>query len=317
MSKYEVGFIITRCFVQKSLTLDNGATVIPLSPTRSEGEIHNIKRLFSQAGYYYSRKDMEKALEDLSNTGQSTLIKYPPIEAPSCHKAIQVVETDAVAILGALAVLSANPAIPLCAYARNTSNSSEYGGKFYFPNDRIIRHGTNVHGFLDVVSDLSSIAKQDDKLSLLLRLYRASLREPDVDNQILFQLILLEEASDSSEGDCLAERLRNFCTEHNIIKHLSIIATQLEFELPEEKDVVDVLVKLRNSAAHNGKIDKESLREYSGDWVVPLIEDKAKLHKLIGEVIRYMFCCLVGHSSDERATKVILKAGDVFEVHLD
>ncbi|MCK5887579.1 MAG: hypothetical protein KAG70_13920, partial [Alcanivorax sp.] len=57
-------------------------------------------------------------------------------------------------------------------------------------------------------------------------------------------------------------------------------------------------------AAHNGNISEQSLREFNGDWVVPVVHDKKKLHKLITEAVRYMFCCLVGHTRDNMAVKV-------------
>ena len=255
--KYEVVFIVNRCFLQKRLNLDSDVEIIPLSPTSMRGEIHNIKQLLKQKNYRFTRKDFENHTENFSKSGQSVLIKFPPIEAPIYPAAIEYLEGEAEAIMGALAVVSANPVVSYCAYAKS---SRDYGLKYYFPNDRIIRHGTNIHGFLDIFPDLAKAAKNDKKLSLLLRLYRASLREPEIDNQILFQLILLEEASDSSTGKSLAERLRNFFIGNNIIGDLNAIAEQLEYELPDNKDMVDVLVKLRNATAHNGIIDKKTLQ---------------------------------------------------------
>ncbi len=85
---------------------------------------------------------------------------------------------------------------------------------------------------------------------------------------------------------------------------LEMIAGECGINLPAGKDVVDLLVKLRNASAHNGNISEASLREYGGEWVVPILSDKEKLHKLITEALRYMFCCMVGHTRDKMAVLI-------------
>ena len=151
--------------------------------------------------------------------------------------------------------------------------------------------------------EIEKKAQEDTKFSLLLRLFRSSLREREIDNQILFQLILFEEASDNEEGT-FAERLRSFSDKIGFSSDLTLIAIECNIELPDGKDAIDLLVKLRNSVTHNGNISEESLLEFNGGWVVPLLHDKEKLHKLITEALRYMFCCLVGHTRDKMAMKI-------------
>ncbi|MFK5949617.1 MAG: hypothetical protein QM500_12700, partial [Methylococcales bacterium] len=239
-------------------------------------------------------------LTNFDDTGHCTLITFPIVEAKDFIGAIENEEKNAENIIGALSVITANPATPLCAFAKSANNS---GAKFFIPQDRVIRHGTNIPGLLDAFAELEKKASEDSKFSLLLRLYRSSLREREIDNQILFQLILLEEASDGEAGT-LAERLRNFATNTGFLGDLANIAAECGVILPEGKDVIDLLVKLRNASAHNGNISEATLREYNGSWVLPILANKESLHKLITESIRYMFCCLVGHNRDAMAMKV-------------
>lgn len=105
-------------------------------------------------------------------------------------------------------------------------------------------------------------------------------------------------------GNSLAERLRNFSESIGFAGDLNVIAAECGVQLPDDKDVIDLLVKLRNAAAHNGKIDQASLHQYNADWVVPIIEQKAKLHKLMVQALQYMFCCMVGHTREAKAIKV-------------
>ena len=311
---YQVDFLYYRCFIQKSLNLEGGFQLVPLSPSSMAGEISTIRKLLKEADLRFTSTDLKNHTANFARLGHSVLLRFPTTYADSYQEAIEQREKEAEIISGSLSVLSANPTIPFCAYAASKSN---YGVKYYFPADRIIRHGTNVHGFIDAFPDIVNAAMMSEKISLLLRLYQASLREPDEDHQMLFQLILLEEASDTSSGRSFAERLRSFCLEQSLMADLDFIAKELEFSVPSGKDMVDVLVKLRNCAAHNGKIDRESLREFNGEWLFPLIDEKDKLPRLVGETIRYMFSCLVGHSRDERATRIELGPGESFEIATD
>lgn len=300
MEKYTVGFIYNRCFVQKNINLGSGVDICPLPPTGFAGEIHDARKLLDTVRFSFNRKDLENTLINFSNTGHCTLIRFESIEAKDFIEAIEGKEFEAENIIGAVSVISANPGVPLCAYAEGGAGP---GVKFFIPPDRIIQHGTNIPGFLDALPDIEKKAKTDAKFALLLRLFRASLREREIDNQILFQLILLEEASDNETGS-FAQRLRKFSEKTGFIGDLSIIASECGVELPEGKDVIDLVVRLRNSAVHNGSINNESLKEFDADWAIPIVNEKEKLHKLICEVLRYMFCCLVGHTRDKMAIKV-------------
>ena len=300
MEIYRVGFVFSRCFVQKEIKLPS-ATVKPLSPTGFAGEIHEGKKKLESVRFSFTRKDLENTLRNYASTGHCTLVEFEAVEGDSFVEAIESKEDEAENIVGALSVISANPATPLCAFAEGPENP---GIKFYIPSDRVIRHGTNIPGYLDALPDIEQKAQTDTKFSLLLRLFRASLRESEIDNQILFQLILFEEASDNEDASSFAERLRSFSEKIGFSGDLALLATECGVRLPEGRDVIDLLVKLRNSAAHNGNISEQSLREFNGDWVVPVVHDKKKLHKLITEAVRYMFCCLVGHTRDNMAVEV-------------
>jgi hypothetical protein len=301
MEKYKVGFIYNRCFIQKTIKLPSGVSIIPMTQTGSSGEIHDAKKQLESARFTFTRKDLENTLKNFANTGHCTLILFESVEAKDFIHAIESKEMEAENIMGAVSVISANPGIPLCSYAEGSKSP---GVKFFIPPDRIIQHVTCIPGFLDALPDIEKKAQEDPKFSLLLKLFRSSLREREVDNQILFQLILFEEASDNESGSCLAEKLRNFSERIGFSGDLAIVASECGIGLPKGKDVIDLLVKLRNSAAHNGNISEESLKQYNGDWVVPILSDKTKLHILITEALRYMFCCLVGHTRDNMAIKV-------------
>lgn len=300
MAIYQVGFIFNRCHLQRRVTLANDAEAVPLGRTGFKGEIHDVRSLLGAAGFDFTRANLDATLSNFEDTGHCTLYRPSPIEAGSFIEAIENSEARAKAAASALSVISANPALPFCAFA-STPNDS--GVKFFVPSDRKILHATNIAGYLDALPAIEARALTDQKFGVLLRLYQASLREREVDHQILFQLILLEEASDQESGS-FADRLRKFAQRHGFGEDLDIVAKNCGLTLPTDKDMIDVLVKLRNSAAHNGKIDELSLREFKGEWLLPLLADKATLHKAIGEAIRYMFCALVGHTRDRMATLV-------------
>ncbi len=180
MANYQVGVFLTRCFIQKKIELRPGVTVIPLSPTGTIGEIHDTRHLLGQVGFPFFRKDLESCLANFRDSGQTVVVLFSDVEANSYGSAIDSVDPQLEAVAGSLAVVSANPALPLCAYAKGAPGN---GIKFYIPQDRIIRHGTHIengpplHSFLDALPDLERAATANGKLALLLKLYRASLRE--------------------------------------------------------------------------------------------------------------------------------------------
>lgn len=309
MASYEVGFIYGRSFIQKQLDYFSNCSAIPLRPTGHAGEIHNIRHLFNAINFPFTRTDLERTLANFVNSGHCTLLKFHGVEAINFADAIESKEKEVENVIGAICIASTNPAIPLCAYANGSAGN---GIQVYIPDDRIVRHGTNIPGILDALPEIERRAQSDAKFALLLRLYRASLREREIDNQILFQLILLEEASDLESG-VFAERLRAFAEHTGFLPDLAMIAAECGVTLPPGKDVVDLLVKLRNASAHNGNISEASLMEYGGNWVVPILADKEKLHKLITEALRYMFCCMVGHTRDKKAIKISAP----FEIRFD
>ena len=297
---YKVGFIYTRCFLQKEIEFSDSIRVKPLAATGFAGEIHDSKKLLEAQRFSFTGKNLKTTLQNFSKTGKSVVVEFDQVEAKDFIQAIESKEEEAENIMGAVAVVSANPGVPLCAYAKSNGNS---GTKFFIPPDRIVSHGTNIPGYLDSINDIEKLAQTDPKISLLLKLFRASLREKEIDNQILFQLILLEEASDGEDGS-FAQRLRSYAEKIGFDGDLGIIATECGVILPEGKDVIDLLIKLRNSAAHNGVINESSLIEYKAKWAVPIVQNKESLHKLMCEALRYMFCCLVGHTRDKMAIKV-------------
>lgn len=300
MASYEVGYIYGRSFLQKEINPIGNCVATPLGSTGYAGDIHDARRLLEAARFPFTRADLERTLANFASANHCTLLKFSGVEADSFVSAIEAKEAEAENVIGAISVATANPASPLCAFANGDPGN---GVKFYVANDRIIRHATNVPGFLDAVPEIERRAQSDSKFALLLSLFRASLREREVDNQILFQLILLEEASDAEVGS-LAERLRSFAIRIGFLGDLAIVAAECGVTLPNDKDVIDLLVKLRNASAHNGNISEASLRQYGGEWVVPILSDKEKLHRLVTEALRYMFCCMAGHSRDRMAVVV-------------
>ena len=311
MAEYEVGAIFTRCFLQKRIDLSPATFVEPLSPTGFRGEIYNARDLLDRAGHKVARDFVERAVANFKQAGQSVCVHFMKVDALDAQSAMNKMRPQANSIAGALSVLSVNPAVGLAMFARAPGDDG--GVKFMFENDPIIRHGTNIHGYFDTIPDLCELAIKSPKISLLLGLYRASLRETDVDKKMLFQLILLEEISDDTSGS-LAERLEAFCERHDVVGDFDAIAAQLGITFPQGRTVIEALVKLRNAVAHNGEITEASLKQYNGEWVIPLTTDKPKLHRLVSEAIRYIFAVLAGHSRDRTATKVELKPGEVFEI---
>lgn len=300
MRNYTVGFIFARCHLQKRVALSAGAEAIPLGRTGFKGEIHDVRSLLHVAGFDFTRNNLDATLKNFDDAGHCTLYRPAPLDASSFIHAIECSEAGAIVAASSLAVISANPVLTLCAYASNPKDS---GVKFFIPNDRKIYHYTNIAGYLDALPDIEERARSDQKFAVLLRLYQASLRESEIDHQILFQLILLDEASRQESGK-FADRLRNFAQKKGFVRDLNTVAHDCGLTMPYGKDMVDVLIKLRNAAAHNGRIDETSLSEYNGQWLLPLLADKTALHKAIGEAIRYMFCALVGHTRDKTANLV-------------
>ncbi len=297
MAVYEVGFIYGRSFIQKQLDVFSNCSALPLRPTGHSGDIHNVRHILNAIGFPFARADLERTLGNFANTGHCTLLTFSGVESNGFKAAIENKEHEAENVIGAISVVSANPGTPICAYAKGGGDN---GIKVYVPNDRQILHGTNVPGFLDALPAIERRCQTDSKFALLLRLFRASLREREVDNKILFQLVLLEEASDIEKGP-LADRLRAFAINTGFLSDLNAIAQDCGVSLPAGKDVVDLLVKLRNASAHNGNISEASLREFGGDWVVPILIDKDKLHKLITDALRSMFCCMVDYNRESMA----------------
>lgn len=308
--KFRVGYIYGRSYIQKKLIVV-GCTISPLAPTGFAGEINDVRKKLNSVGFNYSRKDLDARLNECKDDGHCTLLEFADVEAANFIEAIESKATEAENIIGAVSVISANSAVPFCAFAQSVKES---GIKFYTPADRNVMHGTNVPGYLDALQSLVDGANTDTKISLLLKLFRSSLREREIDNQILFQLILFDVASDNEQGS-FGYRLRKFSENTGFLGDLSVIAQDIGLVLPEGADVIDLIVKLRNTAAHKGNISEESLKEFNGDWVVPIIKDKEKLHKLITEAIRKMFVCLVGHTSDTKAMQIT--GADPFVIRFD
>ncbi len=162
MSTYKVGAIFTRCFIQKELAIRDGITVIPLGPTGSSDDIHATRRLLESAGFPFSRMDLEKALANFQQAGHSVLLEMTPVDAKSFQDAIDTAEKDAHSIAGALSVISANPVVPVCTFARSSADS---GVKFHIPNDRIgagVRHNSRINldrrvGSLGLGSDICGV----------------------------------------------------------------------------------------------------------------------------------------------------------------
>jgi hypothetical protein len=300
IARYRVGFVYTRCFLQKRLEPRDGLALVPLSPTGSAGVIHDARQAVAQARFPFNRRDLEATLKNFADTGHAILVEFARREAVSFEKAIDEAEHESEAAASAVALVAANPAVRLVGFAEGADS----GLKFYVPKDRKIFHGTNVAGFLDAIPALEAAARTDPKLALLLKLYRSSLRDSDIDHQLLFQLILLEEASDSEAGATLAQRLRSFVGRHAALGSIEQVAQTAGVQLPAGKDVIDLLVALRNCAAHNGAITADGLTQYGAEWAVPILASKLELHGFVTEVLKVMFCSMVGYGPEQMMTLV-------------
>ncbi len=298
---YRVGFVFTRCFLQKQLVPRDGVTITPLAPTGSAGQIHDGRVALGQARFRFSHADLDKILATFRATGSNVLVEFRDQEAPSFQQAIEAVQPAAEAAASAIAVVAANPALPLVAFAEGLVDS---GVKFFVPQDRRIMHGTNVAGSLDALPALEHGARTDSKIAALLRLYRASLRELEIDNQLLFQLILLEEASDNEPGSSFAERLRAYAVRYGLTGSFEAVAAQTGVQFPPGKDSIDLLVALRNAAAHNGAITQEGLQQYRAEWAIPLLGAKNVVHHFVGEALHVLLCTLVGFGPDKMLTLI-------------
>ena len=267
----------------------------------SSGTIHEARAALHASDFRFSREDLERTLLNFGNTGHNVLVEFASCIAVDFAAAIDRALPDAEAAISAVAVVSDNPAVPLVGFASGLVDS---GAKFFIPPDRVIRHGTNIAGYLDALPDIEDKARTDPKTAALLRLYRASLRESSIDNQLLFQLILLEEASDREKGDSFGKRLRAYLERHRITEHLAHIAQEAAVTIPAGKDAVDLIVALRNVAAHNGEITAAGLTEWRAAWAVPLVDAKGRVHRLVSDVLRNLFCSLVGKSMHDNMTLV-------------
>ena len=47
------------------------------------------------------------------------------------------------------------------------------------------------------------------------------------------------------------------------------------------------------------------MREYNGEWIIPIIEQKDTFINLLIENARYMLLTLVGHNRDSKSIKII------------
>lgn len=298
---YTVAFIFTRIFIQARISVNEKTSIFPLNNTGSQGVIDDFKTKLDELGYPLSREDYIRFLDNFKFTGQSAIIEFQDIEAESFQNAIDIKESEARDLMNVLSVISINPPQIGLAYALNSQ--SQRGVKFYIPDDPTIKHASNIPGYLDALPDLINQIKINNKLKLLLSLFRSALEQQTWVNTALFILILFEEASDNEEGS-LAERLRSHSIKYKYDGDLNLIANELGVSIPRGKDVIDMIVKLRNAAAHNGSITEESLNEYNGEWIIPILNEKERFNRLLVESARYMIITLVGHSREIKGIQV-------------
>lgn len=299
--KYNLGFIFTRIFLQKRIVLDGNKSITPIANTGSNGLISDIKTKLNEIGYPLSQNDYINFLKNFSNTGQTVLLEIKSQEADDFGKAIDNCEEEASKIINTISIISLNPPQLILGYG--ISNQGQNGVKFFIPKDRVIRHATNIPGYFDAIPDLIEKSLTDSKLTLLISLFKTSIEQTNWINKALYLLILFEEASDNESGN-LAQRLLSHSNKNGYFGDLNVIATELGIDIPEGKSVIDMIVKLRNSAAHNGTITPNTLREYNGDWIIPIIEQKNTFIDLLIESARYMLLTLVGHGRDSKSIKI-------------
>lgn len=296
---YQVGFIYQRCYLQKQLTLADNITVCPFPAENFTQQIEHASNLLSNAGFSLSKEDIDSLQKQFTNHEHFVCIYIDKVEATNAQESIEKSYLSAESAAGAVAVISSNPTVPFFAFAANGTDGCI---RHFVPPDIEILHATNIPGFLNTALSITTKAISDKKFNLLLRLYRASLRQQDVDERMQFQLILLEEASDMESGG-LAEKLRTFATKIGFHGDLASITSILEIPFPPGKDVFDLITQLRNASVHNGVIDAMSVAKYA-EWAVPYIANKEKLHAFVNETLRYMFCAMVGHTRELTAIPI-------------
>jgi hypothetical protein len=298
---YTLGFVFARIFLQKKIVLDENKSITPISNTGSNGLISDIKTKLNEIGYPLSQNDYINFLQNFSNTGQTVLLEIKSQEADDFGNAIDNCEEEARRIINTISILSLNPPQLILGYG--ISNQGQNGVKFFMPKDRIIKHATNIPGYFDAVPDLIEKSMTDPKFALLLSLFKTSIEQTNWINKALYLLILFEEASDNESGN-LEQRLLSHSNINGYFDDLNVIAVELGIEILEGKSVIDMLLKLRNSTAHNGTITPDTLREYKGEWIVPIIQQKDAFINLLIKSARYMILTLVGHHRDSKSIKI-------------
>jgi len=301
MIQFNLGFIFTRIFLQKRVEISDNISIIPLSNTGSNGLITDIRNKLNELGYPLLQTDYINFLNNHSDTGQSILIEFRLIDAGKFDEAIDKYENEAIRIVNNLSVISLNPPQLILGYG--LSSTAQNGVKFFVPKDRIIRHATNLPGFLDAIPDLVNESTKNPKFKLLVSLFKSALEQDNWINKALYLLILFEEASDNEDGN-LAQRLKSHSETQGYYGDLNVIAQEIGVDIPDGKSVIDLIVKLRNAATHNGTINEESLSQFNGNWVVPIIHESDKFINLLIESARYMLMTLVGHDRDSKSVKI-------------
>lgn len=304
---FSVEVLATRCFLQKEIQIAENITAVPVAATGMKGEITYVRNICSTLGIPFTRNMRDGAFKHFAGVGHGVLIRFLGIEAKTPKEAIEVIQKEVELACGVLSVLSACPVVLVCAIVQSNPVPTI---RFYPPTDPTMRHGTNVPGFLDAVSFLYRESKDNPKLAILLRLFRSAQYEEQIDYRVLHYLILLEEASDSFDGN-LSERIRSMLEKYDLVNYVNNLPKELNASLPDGKDFVDVLVRLRHAAAHNGDISPETVGK---QYVEPFLVDKERLCNLLREVVRVILASVAGAGPSQIGKRIELKPGESFEI---
>ena len=118
MNAYRVGFIYTRCFLQKKIVMGDAIEIVPLARTGFAGSIHDGRRLLKLSKYQFPHTELNKALERFKHTGQSVLVSFDGVGVKTFQLAIESRFDEAEHVIGAVCVVSRNPAVTICAFAK-------------------------------------------------------------------------------------------------------------------------------------------------------------------------------------------------------
>jgi len=295
MPLHTVGFVYIRCPLREKLTLAPGVVLQPLRPTGFSGELHDLRGLLEQAGFKFPRAALDTSIGNYKRSGRTAVVTFADVDAPTYPEAITARQDAAEGLASALSLVTGHPVTTLAGFARSTAGDA--GVNFFLPHDAEPAAEGDAQGLASTIVPVQVAAVQDDRASVLLKLYRAALREASVGAQLLTLLLLLDEAAIAEPGSGPAERLRAIAARTGAEADWANIATQIGMGLPAGVSVADILGALRLSMIRTGRISAETLTEVGAAWAAPVLERPEELGVLIDGAVRTLLLRLTTGAS--------------------